>query len=232
MEIREEQNLFRLLMGSLQLVNRSANVLLVYLIIVGLVTAGVHYVCPKPISSLLMSLFSTYSAVVLWRILAAKAENNGESISNSFSASILPSVYILFLSILLGIVIAAASLLVVFLHIPKTVFLVLALIIYVFAATRLIFTPFAVAIRNQGPIEAIIYSWTLTGRQYLKVLFAFLLSIIIPPLLILAVVYGIYVGIPLFFANTFNLANHTMPWIVLLVCLGILWFFLIFSLFW
>lgn len=229
MEIREEQNLFQLLIGSFRLINRATGAIIVYIILIALINGAIAFSpkvgVPQPIASLLGSFFSVYSGLALWRILAAKAENNGESITNSFSASLFPTFYMLVYSVFVGIVGVVVAVVLCFLRLPMPVMIILVSVLVFLFLTRLIFVPLAIALRNQGPIEAVVYSWNLTGRRFLKVISGIILSTVFPFLVLGGIAYGLYVAIPLYFANHFN----TVFFIILIAGLGILWIFLWFS---
>ena len=230
MEIREEQNLIQLLTGSFRLINRATGAIIVYIILIALINGAIVFSpkvgVPQPISSILGSFFSVYSGLVLWRLLAAKAENNGESISNSFSASLLPTVYMIVYSLIVGVAVAAFAAIIGVLRAPLKLMILLAVLLSFIAMTRLLFVPLAIALRNQGPVEAIVYSWNLTAKRYIKVVFGLILSMVFPFLIFGGIGYGLYVGIPLYFADSFNLAALTAPWYCLLAALLLLWVFL------
>ncbi len=226
MEIREKQNLIQLLMGSFRLINRSIGVVLVYFFLLVLVTFALKLFLPRPIGSLLHSLFLVYFGVVLWRILAAKAENNGESISNSLSASLLPSVYMIVFGLLIGIVMTVFFAIVAFMHLPLKILIIIAWVVGIIVMTCLAFAPITIAIRNQGPIEAALYSWNLASKNFIKILLSLIVTVVFPILVFAAIGYGLYIGIPLFFADSFNLANLSMPWYFVLAGLVILGVFL------
>lgn len=251
MEIREQHNLARLLAEAFALLNRCGGAMLGYIITfllfiaaeVALVWVGM----PQFLAKLLNYVASAYFAVVLLRIFGAKAEKTDESVSNSFSASVFPAVYMVVFNIFYGICWVVFALLVAFFFrgssfvddwtmqimthtatggtyasIVLTVLAVAAVPIYVGA--RLLYAPVAIAIREQGPIEALLYSFQLTsGTRVLTSLGAMLIIMLLPMLFVGAVLYGGYVAIPLYFADSFNLAQLSPAWIGVFAGLGIMY---------
>lgn len=232
MDLREKQNLFQLLLESFRLVNRSMGAIVAYLfaaVLGGLLQIAFAWLgLPRFFISIFNGFYSLYLGVALWRLLAAKAEKSGESISNSFSAAIFPSVYMLVFSIIVGIVLAGLGIVAAFSR-SLWVMGALAVIVFFFGVARLIFAPLAIAVREQGPVAAIVYSWELTGKNYPAVIGMLLISSILPPLVMGGITYALYVNIPLHFADSFNLAALTLPWYVLGALLGLFFMFLWFS---
>lgn len=232
MDLREKQNLFQLLLESFRLVNRSMGAIVAYIFaaILGgiLQIAFVWLGLPSLFISAFNGLYSLYLGIVLWRLLAAKAEKSGESIFNSFSAAIFPSVYMLVFSIIIGVALAGLGIVAAF---SRSVWVIggLAVLVFFFGVARLIFAPLAIAVREQGPVAAIVYSWELTGKNYPAVIGMLLISSLLPPLLMGGVGYALYVNIPLHFADSFNLAALTMPWYVLGALLAFFFMFVWFA---
>lgn len=232
MDLREKQNLFQLLLESFRLVNRSMGAIVAYLfasVLGGVLQIAFEWLgLPRFFISIFNGLYSLYLGVVLWRLLAAKAEKSGESISNSFSAAIFPSVYMLVFSIIAGVALAGLGIVAAFSR-SLWVMGALAVIVFFFGIARLIFAPLAIALREQGPVAAITYSWDLTGKNYPAVIGMLLISSLLPPLVMGGIGYALYVNIPLHFADSFNLAALTPPWYVLGALLGLFFIFLWFS---
>lgn len=251
MEIREQHNLARLFMEAFALLNQCGGALAGYIITVLLFMAAeaalVWVGVPSFIIKLANIFFAAYFGVVLLRIFGAKAEQTDESVSNSLSASVFPAVYQIIFNILYGIIWAAFMMAFVFFFsgsstfaswtmqimtgsatagtyasIILTVFAIAAVPIYVGA--RLLYAPVAIALREQGPIEAIRYSFQLTaGTNILTALGAMLIIMLLPLVFVGAVLYGGYVIIPLYFADSFNLAHLSPVWIGVFAGLGILY---------
>ncbi len=202
----------------LRLVNRSGSVLLVYIIIAILLNAvgwvGLHFGVASIFVKLYNFVISAFLVVLLFRVLAAKADNFGESLSNSISASVFPTIYIIIFNILFSIFGAVMALLsgmvATTLKLPG---LVAILLIILFIFIRVVFAFPAIAVKEQGPIKAILYSWELTrGKNLIRTIALFLLMEIIAAVCVGAVVRTLYVVIPLYFADSFNITALTPEW--------------------
>ena len=219
MDLKERQNIFRLLWEGLRLVNRSGSVLIVFMVVSVLLNAVGPIALHFGVSNILIQLYgmviSSFLLVVLFRLLAAKADNFGESFSNSLSAAVIPAVYMIVLNLFLGLISAA------FFFVGglvayslKTVGLILVLLVGLFVFVRLCFAGAAVALKDQGPIQAIIYSWQLTRHAgtFIRTFFMLLAMMLLPVLYIAAFLRTLYVVIPLYFADSFNLLNLSPEW--------------------
>ena len=219
MDLKERQSIFRLLWEGLRLVNRSGSVLIVFMLVTLLLNAvgpiAQHFGVSKILIQLYSMVISSFLLVVLFRVLAAKADNFGESFSNSLSAAVIPTVYTLVLNFFLGIIAAglflAGSLVA---YSLKTVGLILVLLVGLFVFVRLCFAGIAIALKDQGPIQAIIYSWQLTRSvgAFLRTFFMLVLMMLLPVLYVAAFLRTLYVVIPLYFADSFNLVNLSPEW--------------------
>lgn len=223
MNIREPQSALSLFAASCNLINRSFGSLLAFVLAGALgfiLLVVLHWLhIPQLIVSLLNGLYSSLLSIMLIKLLAAKAENDHFSMADLAASSMLPLVY----TIILGLLSAVVGLIVsfvggVFLSITPWILLPLVLI-FLILYVRLFFAPFAIAVRDQGPIAALFYSWQLTQGHFWKVLFAILAVALVPAVCATAVGYGLYVAIPLYFADSFNLAQPTLPWIILAIVL-------------
>ena len=235
MDLKEPQNIFTLLWEGLKLVNRSGSVLILFILTAVLLNAATPLLLHFGISSLLVNLYSAvctaFLVVLLFRILAAKADNFGESFSNSLSASVFPTIYLLICNILLFIVYVVLVIVGAFLgHLLQFVGLGIAALLGAFFITRLIFSIPAIALKDQGPIQAILYSWNMTQslKSFLKTFLTFFITSILSTLYILGVLRALYVVIPLYFADSFDITALTPEWyavgIVCLLGLGVVWF--------
>lgn len=219
MNLREKQNIFKLLLEGLRLVNRAGTVLFVYIIIALALNSLPWWLPHFNISPILIKLFnvlaSSFLVVLLWRVLAAKADNFGESFSNSLSASVIPCFYLLLFNLLLGV----ACVLVILILLPMLKYLqnagqILVSLLAFFVSVRLCFAIPAIALRAQGPVKAIIYSWEMTRgiKAFFKTMFVLLVCTALPVLCSLGILRALYVIIPLHFADSFNLAALTPGW--------------------
>lgn len=231
MEIREQQSLFSLLVSSFSVANRAGTALavsiLTVLILLALPLAAIMFLVHNPNSvklwNVLWGLFAIFCLVWLQnaclRIIAAKAEQTDESVSDAFINSILPAVYSLIYQLIINFAFAIAGFLA---NLIPIVGPLIILPISIYFGLRLMFGQLAIALREQGPISAITYSWQLTSGRVLYVFAVVLLSGLIPALFTGLIAYGIIVGIPLYFADSFSLANLSMPWIIALVLIAFL----------
>lgn len=221
MDIREQQNIFKLLWGGLGLVNRAGTTLVLYVIIFLLLNSLsgllLHFNIHPIFVQLLNICFSSFLVILLWRILAAKVDNFGESFSNSITSSVIPSLYLLVFNMVMGVFSGILA----FLVIPMcrytgSIGLIFIGLLIAFLVVRLCFVIPSIALREQGPIKAIIYSWEMTSgiKNFLRTFVAILVCSILPGLFFLAVLRTLYVVIPLHFADSFNLAELTPTWYV------------------
>lgn len=258
MEIREQHNLARLLIESFALLNRCGGAIIGYIIAVVLfMVAEVLLVwvgVPLFLLKLANIFFAAYFSVVLFRIFGAKAERTDESVSNALSASVFPAVYQVIFNILYGIIWAAFGIVAAFLlkgsptitswaiqlatqtAEPSTYVMaalsVLALVaVPLYVGARLLYAPAAIALRDQGPFEAIRYSFQLTsGSRIFTAIGALLIIFFLPMLFVGLVLYGGYITIPLYFADSFNLANLSAGWMAAIGGIGLLYFIILLAL--
>lgn len=251
MEIRKQQNLFQLLLESFALLNRSGGAIvacvIVFVLFTGIGIALNHFGVDMIFIKLINFVLTTYLSVVLFRILGAKAEKTDETVSNSLSAAVFPTLYQLAFNILYGILMLAFVFVITQIlkitdslqiwmmqFVTRTAdlstyiggLLILAVPFYV--AARLMYAPVSIALREQGPINAIRYSFQLTsGKRIFTALGALLIISFLPLLFLGAVVYGGYVAIPLYFADSFNLAQLSPVWIGVLAGVGLIYLLLL-----
>lgn len=219
MNLREQQNIFKLLWEGLGLVNRAGTALVIYIIVFVLLNFLPMLLMHFNIPSLFIQLFnlciSSFLVILLWRTLASKADNFGESFSNSITASIIPGVYLLIFNLIIGLFTAIFTFIAIpFVHLTHKVGLVLISLFSCYVMVRLCFAVPALALREQGPIKAIIYSWEMTRgiKNFFSSLLIIVVCTLLPTLFLLVVGRILYVTIPLYFANSFNLAELTAPW--------------------
>lgn len=247
MDIREEHNLARLFFGAFALLNRCGGALLGWLIAAGLIFAAEIFLAWVGVTPILIKLanffVSAYLGVALLRIFGAKAEQTDETVSNSFSASVFPAFYQIIFNILYGAVWFVVIFALVFLfkdkltelsmliitqtassanYVSAAFLLLLAAAIPFYVGARLFYAPAAIALRDQGPIQAIIYSIQLTaGKRLFTALGALLLICFLPFVYITGVLYGSYTLIPLYFADSFHLASLSPAWWGVFAALGL-----------
>ncbi len=221
MNLKEKQNLFKLLIEGLRLVNQAGTALVVFVILALISTVLplllLHLNISPILVKLTISFLSSFLLILLWRVLAAKADNFGESISNSLTASLIPSVYLLIVSLIIGgFTILASFVLIPLLKYTGNIGLILFALVFYFLFVRLSFVPPALALREQGPVKAIIYSWEMTRgvKNFFRTFFALLVCGLLSPLFLLIIIRALYIFIPLYFADSFNLAALTTSWYV------------------
>ncbi len=226
MDLREQQNIFTLFFNSFRLTNRAGGaifaLILLGILLYALIFAFAWLGLPLVIAKILVMPFSLFCGAVFMRQLGIKAQNDGESFSNSCTNAALPTVYLVIYSLIMGVV--AGGLAILMVASRSVPLAVIGYILFLFLQFRTIFVPAAIVLREQGPISSIIYSWQLTGHRWGMTLAMCLLSFLAPILVVGAVGYALYVGIPLFFADSFHLAALTAPWLVAGGVLLVLWF--------
>lgn len=214
MDIRKPAGFFTLFFQSFALVNRSVGALAAFtLLAVIFIAAEVFAVrfIPQFFLSFLHTVIVTFLTILLMQLLAVKAEKTGESMAQLSSRAVFPTIYLLLFYLLIGIALAALGFLTAMSRSVWAVGLFLALVFFL-GVVPLFFAPMAIALREQGPIQAIHYSWALVKQHYVKVLFTLVLAALLPGVYLAAAGYSVYAGIPLYFANSFDLANLSPVW--------------------
>ena len=161
---------------------------------------------------------SFFLVVVFWRVLAATAEKSLASLFEIMISSIRPTFYAVITQILWMLVCLLLGFAMGFID-NQMVQAVVNLVFFLAVGIRMLYLFPAVAVRGQGPISAFAYTWKLTGRNYIDTLLMVLLNALFPltAMLFLAVCgYALYVGIPLFFAQSFDITHLTWPWFAVL----------------
>ena len=232
MNIREPQSVLTLLVESFKLVNRSVGTLLLLGFISLLLSIGVGALAfvhvPVFMVKILSGLVSVGMTVVSFQVVAALAENQPVSIPQKMAGAVFPSVYTVILNLFLGIAGVLAALLIGVISggmRSVTVLVILGLIGF-FLFLRLFFAPMFIALREENPISALMASWQLTGDNFGKVVACWLVALLLPICFVGACGYGLYVGIPLYFADSFNLASPSLVWILVFLLLLVLFVFI------
>ncbi len=224
MDIRQPCSFGRLFFEGFSLVNKTFGTLFILFVcmIVGILVLGVLTVlCKLPplFVTGVTCIYTVFLTVMLMRLFASRAEKDNLSLPDIAIASVMPTIHLLILGILFFIALLvlttpfrSAG------DYPVIVRLLVALLTF-FLALRFIFAPIAVAVRDQGPINALKYSWRMTGKHWIYTPLTMAVTIFFPIIVWLAILFGLYVGIPLYFADSFNLAQPSVAWLVLLLCL-------------
>lgn len=243
MDIREPHSIFKLFVESFNVTNKLFGrfILIFVLCLVGgialaVLSAIAHF--PYIVTSLLGNIYTVFLSVVLFKAIAAQAEEERTSLFDLIAASPLPAIFLVVLSLILGLLgLVAGIVTAIFLpliapllpHVVTVAVLIGIALLILFLYVRLGFTPLAIILRDQGPIHALMYSWRVTSGHFFAVLLTLILSAIFPFLCMAAIGYAIYVGIPLYFADSFDITHLTLPWIMAFVGVFIIYGFLCLS---
>lgn len=237
MEMKEQSSLLQLLAKSFTVLNRAKSSLVVVGLLIlffGSIPLALKVLLKRNMSLPLLLLFPLVSLITqlcvsflnntCLRVLAAKATGDPETLGESFLRSVVPTVYgiifnILF-TILLAIPLAIGAGITFF--IPSAGLFVIVLV-GIYLGIHFVLGQFSIAFRDQGPISAFSYAWQLTSGKMLYVLGAILLSILIPALFIGIVGGSLFVAIPLYFEQSFSLANLSLGWMIVFAVLALLY---------
>lgn len=255
MEIREQHNLFSLLIESFALLNRCGGAIVGYVAAILLFLAAEGVLVWAGVPTFMIKLanifFGAYFSVVLFRIFGAKAERTDESVSNSLSAAIFPAIYQILFNILYAIILFVFGVAMMFFlrgsqqistwgmqiatqtaepatYISAALLLLALMAVpgYIFA--RFMYAPVAIALRDQNPVDAMRYSFQLTsGSHIFTAIGAMLIIFLLPGLFWAALLYGGYVTIPLYFADSFNIAHLSPVWIGVFCAIGVIYLLLL-----
>jgi len=218
MNLYEPQNLFNLWLESFKVTYRTflREILLATIVLLpAAVLAGLIYtmgmISPMAIVIFLIPFF-LYSAflylvvpLALFRLIDSYVGKNQETIFDCIFHAIVPVFYYLGYCIVVGVCQYILGRALHFASLSTTVIFLIKVVLFFAVWLRLIFAVMAIATREMGPIEALVYSWRLTsGKNYLKVVGAAFMYLVLPILAIAAmavVIYALYVGIPLLAPN-------------------------------
>ncbi len=172
-------------------------------------------------SSLLCHLLSLFFMTVVFQIIATHVLQVKQPLTETFSSSVWPTIYQIVAGFLLVIPIVIASIIV---WAGPIAVILIALI-----AVRICYSFIAIAVDNKGPIEGLVHSWNLTkGSNYVDALLMCLMlvgSVLLFYALLFGLGYALYIAIPLYFPNSFNLAHPSLIWWLLLLVLMVLGIF-------
>lgn len=181
------------------------------------------------ISSFALMLIASYIVYFIFpctliNMLAARANKVGTALPECFWKSLLPSFYLLLASIVIAVPTLIIKWLVSQAGMSSLNLLLLAVLVfgvYIPAA----FTAPAIALRGENPVSAIRYSMELVFRRYFRTAIL-LFSIWLMPFVGLVVVLGgLIVGIPLFFANSFDITNLSIGWYAVFLAAALVYAF-------
>ncbi len=152
-------------------------ILLISALIIAIVIGGAFLWGPKVLlplmilASLLMSFLNMLFSTATIQIVAAKIEKRGFSAWEGLTGSIVPTFYII-LSVLI-ITIPTQILLFAAKLSHSDIIVALCSIALIFAVLPFCFTMQAIALREEGPISALRYSWDLACKHYGRILLIF-----------------------------------------------------------
>ena len=241
MELTQHRSLFELLIEGFKVAFRSIGQL-IGVFIIACLGAGLYFgagfffqMTAAPLGSLpllaigglLLAVFQlflqSFLAVLTARIFGSKIERLDNGFGESFSNSFVPGIYLMLFIILFYVCIGFVGVAAVLILrqfgvvVPSTTTLVglgiIGTVVFVYITIRLLlFAPFAIALRGQGPIEAFSYAWDLSRGNFGKLFCALIVGIL--PLLAYGVVITIVmaVAIPLTMAGV---NTHSFPFIAI-----------------
>ena len=214
MDIRKPAGFFTLFLQSFALVNRSVGALAAFTLLSIIFIAAEVFAArfmPGFFLKIIHTIIVTFLTILLMQLLAVKAEKTGESMAQLSSRAVFPTIYLILFYILIGIAVAALSFLAVMSHSVWAVGIFFLLVLFL-GVVPLFFAPMAIALRDQGPIQAVHYSWALVKYHYIKVLCTLVAAALLPGAYMAGAIYAVYAGIPLYFAGSFDLANLSPVW--------------------
>lgn len=248
MEIRESNNLFTLFIESFKLVNR-VGISVFILAFLGWIASFSFGVLSNFLPSILArygvqllgTLTSIYFSIALVRLMAARAENVNDTVSDCLATSFKPMLFTLVLNILfgcigvlLGLIVAFVPSLAMGIMMALMQFKVLALIVAVIALflwVRFGFVWLAIAVRGQGPIGGLLYAWNVSRGHFWYILGSLIVGFLFSTAVLIGIGYGIYTIIPLYFSTSFDITNLTLPWYIAFIVLALVAGFVVLSMF-
>ena len=180
-------------------------------------------------SSLLGNLLFLFFMTVIFQIIATQVLQVKQPLTETFSSSVWPTIYQIVASFLLVIPVVIASIILAVLTKGNQWAGLIGLILIAFLSVRICYSFIAIAVDNKGPIEGLVHSWNLTkGSNYVDALLMCLMlvgSVFLLYALMFGLGYVLYIAIPLYFPNSFNLAHPSLIWWLLLLVLMVLGIF-------
>lgn len=166
-------------------------ILLCFALIIGILIGANFLLGPRwlmilyiPASVLMGFLNITFTMAVI-QILAAKMEKRGYSAWESFTASLLPSLYFIASSLIIAVVFFAILFCAKLAH--SSWVSTICLVVLALAALPFMFTQSVLALRDEGPISALKYSWELGSKNYFRILLVLITMVLCFTLFFLAV---------------------------------------------
>lgn len=119
-------------------------------------------------ASILMAFLNITFTMAVIQILAAKMEKRGYSAWESFTGSLVPSLYFIASSILIGVVSFVIMFCANLAH--SSWVSTICMLGLMLGLLPFMFTQSVLALRDEGPISALKYSWDLGSKNYLRIL--------------------------------------------------------------
>ncbi len=239
-------NLFTLWIESFKLANKTfgALVLLVFLLVVfialaltAIVIVATKLVLPGAmtgpflagISTATLMLIAGYIATFIFpctliNMISARANKVGTALPECFWKALIPSFYLLLASIVIAIPTMVINWLIRSAGASNLSLILTAVLIFgIYIPSA--FTAPAITLRGENPVSAIRYSMDLVFRRYFRSAIL-LFSIWLAPFIGFAVAAGaLIVGIPLFFADSFDITNLTVGWYIVFLAAALVYVF-------
>ena len=176
---------------------------------------------------IVMNIYGFFFTTVCWRIIAGDVTEQKQPLSEVFSSSVIPTIYQVAAYFLLSFIALILTIIIGFLGLWRYPILgiIAASIVFITIGIRLCYGFIAIAIKRRGPIDGFIDSWNLTGQNYVDALCMCLImigSVLLVTLFFATIGYGLFITIPLHFANSFNLSHHSLIWILVGAVLAVL----------
>lgn len=231
-------NLVSLFIESFSVLGRCWKQILGCLVLIGLIAFAawvMELILPFPpvIIKFFLMIPICYVSTVFLRVIGKSAAGQPEDFYDSCAASRLPSFYLLAFSIIFVVILATIAIgtrmLVGLFHL-KWLGLIVLFFSFLVISVRMVYAGLAIALDEEGPMEAIAHSWQLSsGLHFFTALGIFLAYHILPSLVAGAVIVGLKSLIPNFIFSYFSFVGIFVAGLYLIGILAITAFaFLVF----
>lgn len=165
--------------------------------------------------------------LALIKIIASKIEKTGITAWESLISSTVPALYLFVSSLVLMI---PAGLILVGAVLSKSALVLFAVyVVMAFLMLPFMFVQHAIALRGEGPISALKYSWELSTSHYVRILFTIISIIVLFIIFLLGIVCVLKVFLPQFFANPAMLQMQLLMLPKIYALLGFMVFMLLYA---
>ncbi|MCQ2410665.1 MAG: hypothetical protein MJ053_04025 [Elusimicrobiaceae bacterium] len=221
MEIREPHSLSRLFVESFGVMNRVFDTLcaLLFVAVLGGIFAIIMLFVlnvPKVAVVLFGLVYSSFLLMALLKTFAGEIEQEKASFSDLLASSALPGIYTVIVLLIYGVLGIAVSMIIRGMGLPRLspVVLAVAALVGLLIFMHILFAIITIALREQDPFHAILYSCKMQAKHFLATLAAMLMSIVFPLILIGACTYVAHYAISTYTSTTFDPAKITTPWTI------------------